>query len=171
MRNLAFYRKSVLLTIFLSAVPTTKAVVPANDLMIQGTSYPNACTKQEQRALKTSLLKVNPPDANQAWRAIYTLLCAPIDRTSQRRIEKILMPLVKSRSEGTGEEADERSLAGNSALAQELLAGGQAWNASITTSDAEITVHYASNEACMDSVTFEYRNRMWRITSLAGACD
>lgn len=156
--------------LLLSCAAASAQEVP-QDLEAYGEVYPAACKASERKALKSSLEALKEADTQKLWQAIDTLLCAPATPANERLVKQMLASRVETLDEDTGSEPTVRRRPPTNELAQELMAKGQAWRATIELHDEGLVLQYAPNEACISSVTFVYRGKKWWIFQTGSACD
>ena len=106
-----------------------------------------------------------------AWRLVETLLCSPNSKASRRYLTSVLPAEVRSVSSGTGQDEISESVRRDGRLIEALLAGGEAWHATVESESTEISLSYYPNEACINSRTLRFVNRSWRVVKMSQACD
>ena len=141
-------------------------------LDVQGVKYANACTPYGRKALRKSVWRVaGGRQATGAWRLVETLLCSPNSKASRRYLTSVLPAEVRSVSSGTGQDEISESVKRDGRLIDALLAGGEAWHATVESESTEISLSYYANEACINSRTLSFVNRSWRLVKISQACD
>jgi len=141
-------------------------------LDVQGVKYANACTLDGRKALRKSVWRIAAGrEAAGAWRLVETLLCSPNSKASRRYLTSVLPAEVRSVSSGTGQDEISESVKRDGRLIEALLAGGEAWHATVESEATEISLSYYANEACINSRTLSFVNRSWRLVKISQACD
>jgi hypothetical protein len=142
-------------------------------LDIQGQRYANACLRIQAANLKKTLFAGQVPDAMQAWQLIDLILCVPINHANRLAVKNSIKDRVGQMIELTGDEPEQKLAVASEALAGQMMAGRQAWNANIDIDiDARtIALEYYPNEACIKTVTLEYIGATWMVSKFAEACD
>ena len=141
-------------------------------LDVQGVKYSNACTPDGRKALRKSVWRVAAGrEATGAWRLVETLLCSPNSKASRRYLTSVLGAEVRSVSSGTGQDEVSQSVRRDGRLIKALLAGGEAWHATVESESTGISLSYYPNEACINSRTLSFVNRSWRLVKISQACD
>ena len=141
-------------------------------LEVQGVKYANACTLEGRKALRKSVWRVaGGRKATGAWRLVETLLCSPNSKASRRYLTSVLPAEIRSVSSGTGQDETFESVRRDGRLIEALLAGGEAWHATVESESTELSLSYYPNEACINSRTLSFVNRRWRVVKISQACD
>ncbi len=141
-------------------------------LEVQGVKYANACTPDGRKALRKSVWSVaGGREPAGAWRLVQTLLCSPNSKASRRYLTSVLPAEIRSVSSGTGQDEISESVRRDGRLIEALLAGGEAWHATVESDSSEISLSYYVNEACINSRTLRFVNRSWRVVKISQACD
>lgn len=140
-------------------------------LHVYGTEYPGACEPEELEMLYQELLSTSVVRPEQAWSAIYTVLCGPDDQRTRQFITKLVLQKVKQASEGTGQQPKNEMIRRSEEVVSSLIRAGNAWNVSIHSEAGKLILHYQPNEACMSGITLAYRRPEWKIVELGEACD
>ena len=141
-------------------------------LDVQGVKYANACTPGGRKTLRKSVWRVaGGREAAGAWRLVETLLCSPNSKASRRYLTSVLPAEIRSVSSGTGQDETSESVRRDGRLIEALLAGGEAWHATVESESTEISLSYYANEACINSRTLSFVNRSWRLVKISQACD
>ena len=141
-------------------------------LDVHGVEYANACTPEGRKALRKSVWRVaGGREAAGAWRLVETLLCSPNSKASRRYLTSVLPAEIRSVSSGTGQDETSESVRRDGRLIEALLAGGEAWHATVESQATEISLSYYANEACINSRTLSFVNRSWRVVKISQACD
>lgn len=137
-----------------------------------GQEYANACSPNEKKALRASLVKLKIPDQEQAWRLIDTLLCAEKTPGNQRLIRNVMAKKIKAQYDGTGQDTSFATITPSDEAAEQLMAGGSAWDASFRTAQSDgWEVSYSSDEVSVTSTTIDYKKGKWLITEHGSASD
>lgn len=141
----------------------------SHPLTIQGDVYDASCTASAKAALQAALAG---PTAVEGWRMVDTLLCAPKSAASKAYVACHAARKISYESYSTGDEQEQASTVPlSSAIIDELLAAGAAWNATVEVNAEQIRLSYYPNEACVNTRTLEFIQGRWRLTTMGSACD
>ncbi len=142
-------------------------------LEVHGEVHRNACATAELKKLRKALASKKVAEEAQVWRAVETLLCAPLTKSNKRYISSILANKIRESAEGTGQDSDFAVIKPGPELAASLFANQAAWDAGIDVDgDGDhVTVHYRPDEACMNSRTLRYIKPKWRLSEVGQGCD
>jgi hypothetical protein len=128
-----------------------------------------SCTASAKAMLRAQLAG---PAAADGWKLIETMLCAPKSTASKAFIASRLNRKVRYTSFSSGDENEDlRIVAASAALVDELLAAGETWGAALSINGDEIALHYAPDEACIQTRTLALVKGKWRIAAMGAACD
>lgn len=142
------------------------------DLIIPGGSYRNACNPNEIAELNYITLKSAVKNAELAWQALSTIICAESNSATRLYVAHLLPATIKSRSDSTGSEPIVEKIARNEKLIEEVMAKGRAWDVTIRVEgEKKIHVQYFQEEACVAGLSLSFVMKKWIIDEVSQACD
>jgi hypothetical protein len=141
------------------------------DLNMQGRNYPNSCAPEQRQILQKEIIKGDVQDATQVWKAVELILCVPEDDASRKQLISLFYKKVRKAIDSTGEAPIFKTMFVSEELASKVMAGGNAWNASILVEKSKIVLQYFVNEACVKSATLFYKKSKWSVYEIGQACD
>jgi hypothetical protein len=140
-------------------------------LAMHGERYTNSCNPSSQGLLRETLVRNKVKNSKQAWRLIGAILCFPNDANNHVYLKQFSNKRMRLTVESTGEDPDVQTVELNDELLDEIIAGGNAWKASLRVESGKIVLQYFANEACVEGATLLFHRGAWSIHEFGIACD
>jgi hypothetical protein len=142
------------------------------ELRMHGGNYPNACNPTEIAELNHIILTSGVKNAELAWQALSTIICAESNNATRLYVAHLLPATIKNRSESTGSEPIMEKIARNEKLVEEVMANGRAWDVTFgVEGEKNIHVQYFQDEACVRGIALSFVKKKWIIDEVSQACD
>jgi len=166
-------RRALFAAVALLLAGGTMAAEALKPLHTNGEVLPNSCTRAGQAALRGKLAapKAAVVKAEEAWRLVHTLLCAPGTAQARAYLRSHMGKTVEQLVQATGSEDETSIVAVDDELVNSLQQEGRAWEAEIDAYSEDVTVHSWSDEASMRSRTLRFEGGTWRIVATMDASD
>ena len=140
-------------------------------LAMHGELYTNSCNPSSQGLLRETLVRSKVKNSKQAWRLIGAILCFPKDVKNRAYVKQFASRKMRLTFESTGEDPDVQIVELNDEILDEIIAGGNAWKASLRVEPGKIVLQYFANEACVEGATLLFHRGSWSIHEFGSACD
>lgn len=135
-----------------------------------GQTHQSACEGTARQTLSRHILYSGLPKPKQLWRTVQLILCDRANQRNQEMITALVAKKIRRSSDSIDSESSVAVLNRSALLPDMILASGNAWRAHVKVDDQRLEVHYYSNEACIETRTFQYTDR-WRLTEIGRGCD
>jgi len=166
--------KQALTGLFAASIAVPCAAKPSERyprLMMHGESYENSCHPVDVDKLRKALLMSKVRSAEQLWHAVNVLLCSRDNGADVVYITKMFPSRIRRRAEGTGADPIIGTVQRSRAVVDEVIAKGQAWDATLRNEGKTVILQYFKDEVCVHGVDFMFVNRRWMISEIGQACD
>lgn len=140
-------------------------------LVMHGEAYENSCSAKQKQVLTSHIQKNVQHDHRLLQTAIESILCRSYTPQNIRMMINFVDNIVITSYEGTAEEKIVGTSGEKVQILKEVMAEGNAWNATLIFNDSEVKLQYFSSEACVESVKLRHSKNSWLINEIGGACD
>ena len=166
-KNLIF----MLLALLLSVQPKAQIRNNRPSLMAHGVIYPNSCKEDQQKKLRSTLIKSSALAPEKAWQVIEIFLCSTHNDKNINAAIISSKSEIKNNYEETGVKPDSRMIKPSKETIKALMANGNAWDVDIKADRDKIEVSYLRDEACIEGLAFVFHAEQWYLSEFSAACD